>query len=324
MTEPEPEDVEELIIAVYLDTNVLLDLLATVEDGFALVERVTTGQGAGSTSERSTSGEFGAPRVLSLFKLGFSGKLGRSTAATSNETTEAEVTHTYGSLLHRLRSYLVEEGLVRPSATTETNTADLSVGSFVEFNGVVRPNPFTDSFRRVQRMLKFAEVAMAFDSEPSPQPSGGRQGQGRGQGQGRRPSANPQNAQLQAISDFLEQLTADVEREGTTTVVLEDHQSGYSALVTLFDDYLRDRSMAELLNREFRVLGKVARHLPAGSTEKVDLLASSGIAGFPPEILSQLASGVGELSGSGGAQLKAPLTATDPPVVEIIPVAIYL
>jgi len=34
----------ELVIPVYLDTNVLLDLLATVEDGFSLVERVTSGQ----------------------------------------------------------------------------------------------------------------------------------------------------------------------------------------------------------------------------------------------------------------------------------------
>ncbi len=35
---------DELVIPVYLDTNVLLDLLATVEDGFSLVERVTSGQ----------------------------------------------------------------------------------------------------------------------------------------------------------------------------------------------------------------------------------------------------------------------------------------
>jgi hypothetical protein len=44
MTDEERKGSEELVIAVYLDTNVLLDLLATVEDGFRLVERVTTGQ----------------------------------------------------------------------------------------------------------------------------------------------------------------------------------------------------------------------------------------------------------------------------------------
>ena len=67
----------ELVVTVYLDTNALLDLLATVEDGFTLVERVTSGQTAGSTSERSGEASFGAPGVFNFFKLGLSGKLAR-------------------------------------------------------------------------------------------------------------------------------------------------------------------------------------------------------------------------------------------------------
>jgi hypothetical protein len=65
----------ELVITVYLDTNALLDLLATVEDGFTLVERVTSGQATGSTLERSGEIGFGTPGVFNFFKLGLSGKL---------------------------------------------------------------------------------------------------------------------------------------------------------------------------------------------------------------------------------------------------------
>jgi hypothetical protein len=305
---------DELVIAVYLDTNVLLDLLATVEDGFSLVERVTSGQTRADASERSGSAEFGAPGVLNFFKLGFSGRLGKSTNMGTSDTTEADITHTYGSLLHRLRRYLLDEGLVR------TPGSGVEAGTFVEFTGVVRPNPFTSSFRQLQRMLSFVTVAaeMAVKATP-PQPSAK---PGRGGQPPRR--ANPELAQAKAISDFIEQLTSDVEREGTSTVLVESQSSEYRAVVTLYEDFLRDRSMAELLNREFRVLGKTARVLPEGSPESVDLIALSGIAGLPPELLGQLTGVMREISASGAAQLADPVTEIKPPVVEIVPIAIYL
>ncbi len=198
----------------------------------------------------------------------------------------------------------------------------VDVGTFIEFTGVVRPNPFTASFERLQRMLKFVEVAMAMEGGAERPLSGAKPN--RGQNPPRRTQEKPQASQLKAISDFLEQLTNDVEREGTSTVVLESEASGYRAVITLFDDFLRDRSMAELLNREFRVLCKVARHLPVGSAEGVDLLASSGISGFPPQILAELSGAIDKMSGEGTVQVSSPATSIDPPVIEIVPIAIYL
>lgn len=317
MSDEDHETAGDLAITVYLDTNALLDLLATVEDGFSLVERVTSGQTTGGTSERSGGADFGSPRAFSFFRFGFSGKLGRSITQGTNETTDVERTHTYGSLLHRLRRYLVEQGLV-----TGATARDVDVGGFIEFAGVVRPNPFTASFERLQRMLKFVDVAMAMEGTaeravPAPKSN-------RGQGTPKRTSDNQQTRQLKAIGDFFEQLTTDVEREGTNTIVIESEATGYRAVATLFDEYLRDRSMAELLNREFRVLGKVARHLPVDAAEGVDLLASSGIAGFPPQLLAQLSGAIDAMSGQGLAQVASPATSIDPPVIEIVPIAIYL
>lgn len=257
--------------------------------------------------------------MFSFFKFGFSGKLGRSITKGTNETTDVERTHTYGSLLHRLRSYLVKQGLV---AGVTVGGAAVEVGSFIEFTGVVRPNPFTASFQRLQRMLKFVDVAMAMEGKAERAVSGPKPN--RGQGPPKRTSESQQALQLKAISDFFEQVTIDVEREGTSTVVIESQTSEYRAVVTLFDEFLRDRSMAELLNREFRVLGKVARHLPVGAAEGVDLLASSGIAGFPPQILAELSGAIDKMSGEGTAQVASPATSIDPPVIEIVPIAIYL
>jgi hypothetical protein len=54
------------------------------------------------------------------------------------------------------------------------------------------------------------------------------------------------------------------------------------------------------------------------------LIASSGIAGFPPELLAQLTGVMAQISTSGAAQLAEPVTQIKPPVVEIVPIAIYL
>ncbi|SRR5579875_109909 len=294
MVSEEPESADELVIAVYLDTNVLLDLLATVEDGFTLVERVTSGRTRTDSSERSGGAEFGTPGVLNFFKLGLSGKLGKSISAGTSDKSEVDITHTYGSLLHRLRRYLIGEGLVR------TPGAGLQAGNFIEFTGVVRPNPFTSSFRQLQRMLGFVKVALAMAGQSqTPQPSAKL---GRG---GQPPRiTKPQVAQLKGMSEFIDQLTGDVEREGTNTVLFENLESGYNAIVTLYEDFLRDRSMGELLNREFRVLGKTARHLPKDSKESVDLIAMSGIAGFSPELLGELMSAMSQMKTSGAAQTR--------------------
>ena len=320
MTDESTHSAEDLLIAVYLDTSALLDLLATVEDGFTLVERVTTGQTSGSSSERSASGEVSSPGILNFFKVGLSGKLGRTKSEGTNDSSEAELTHTYGSLLNRLRRYLVAEQLVEPGGASQPQ--EFRVGDFVEFSGVVRPNPFTASFQRLQRMLGFAEIAFALDGQ-SQQPAGPGGG-GKGRNRQRNPAQNPQQRELKAMADFFERITTDVEREGTNTLVIEQSNGAYSAVVTIFEAYLRDRSMSELLNREFRVLGKVARHLPEGSSEEVDLLASSGIAGFPSEVMEGLTEAISAMSGSGSAQVDVPATTIRPPAIEIVPIAIYL
>lgn len=318
MTDDIPLEADDLLISVYLDTSALLDLLATIEDGFTLVERVTSGQSSGLSSERSVAGEISSPGILNFFKVGLSGKLGRTKTEGANESSEAELTHTHGSLLNRLRRYLVTDNLVVSDSPGAGSTYE--AGSFVEFTGVVRPNPFTASFQQLQRMLGFYEIVLGMEGK---QPTGGTPKGGGNRAQ--RPSpGNAQQREMKAMTDFFEQLTRDVEREGTSTVVFEQGDGGYSAVLTLFDAFLRDRSMSELLNREFRVLGKVARHLPSGSPEGVDLLASSGIAGFPEGILEQLTEAVRSMSGPGGARVAVPRASIDPPVIEIVPIAIYL
>ena len=306
-----------LVIPVYLDTNALLDLLAAIEGGFSLVERLTTSESTGTSRERVGEAQFGVPRVLNLFKLNMSGRLGRTSKEDTTTSREAEVTHTYGSLLHRLRELLIIDGFLK-SPDTETDLVDLHVGDFVEISGIVRPNPFTSSFRRLERMLSFMDIALAMTGPAQLGPKG------QAKGSQARSSASAEAKQLKAISEFVGKLTSDVEREGTQTVLMEARALRTTAVLTIFDDYLRDRSMSECLDREFILLGKVARNLPRGSTESVDLLTASGIGGFGTELLDQLMTAFSAMSGSEGLALDTPILRVEPPVLEVVPIAIYL
>lgn len=305
-----------LVVPVYLDTNALLDLLAAIEGGFSLVERLTTTEAAGVSRERVGDAEFGVPRVLNLFKINMSTRLAKGIKEDSTTARESQLTHTYGSLLHRLRDFLIHDGFLK-TPLDQDQLAGLQVGDFVEVSGVVRPNPFTSSFRRLERMLSFMEIALAMT--PTARPV-----QGQSQAKGNKPPRSTDAKQMKAFGEFISKLTSDVEREGTHTVLAEAPALGMTVVLTLFADYLRDRSMSELLNREFKILGKVARYLPLGSTESVDLLSTSGVGGFGSGLMTQLMSLFGEMSGSAGLDLETPISTVEPPVMEVVPIAIYL
>ncbi len=61
------------IVPIYIDTNALLDVLASIEGGFSVVEKLTTQttQSSNKGVDSNTSGgtEFGIPNILNLLKV---------------------------------------------------------------------------------------------------------------------------------------------------------------------------------------------------------------------------------------------------------------
>jgi transposase InsO family protein len=96
------------------DTNALLDLLAALEDGFSFVEKVSTQRQSSAGNESRVGGEFGISNVLSLLRIGVRGDAASRRSDEESHNVESERTHTYGSLLHRLRARLEADGQVRP------------------------------------------------------------------------------------------------------------------------------------------------------------------------------------------------------------------
>ena len=148
---------KDLIIPVYVDTNALLDLLASIEGGFSTVEKVTTRSTEGSGIDRNvkaeTGTEFGVPNVLSLLKLNLGYSANWKKAQEGSEQRESERYHTYGSLFHRLREYLTANSLLKKLDEGGIAWADILPSDFVEIRGIFRPNPFANSLEIMDRLI---------------------------------------------------------------------------------------------------------------------------------------------------------------------------
>jgi hypothetical protein len=300
-----PSEVEDLLIPIYLDTNALLDLLASLEGGFSLVEKISSR--AASSRELTGKGEagteFGIPNVLNLLKI----RLGASLGATGKREEGGEVSadryHTYGSLLYRFRRTLYASKGIKVYDGSQESWDALAASDFIELAGVVRPNPLADSLAVLDRILGFAEVVGKIP---------GMQQAGKG--------ASAQAREIKQMRQFLQGVLADLEREDLKLLVIDLPSPRHRAVATIFTDYLRDKSMTELAHREYKVLGKIVRKL-SDPNESIELLRGTALGGLGNDMVDELISAFKELPDMNLPTVAVRITG---PAVEIVPIAIFV
>lgn len=306
---------DNLVVPIYVDTNALLDLLASIEGGFSLVEKVTSRTSMSSEKDISALAEagteFGIPNVLSLLKIKLGGSLSAKKGKASDQETETERYHTYGSLLHRLRSYLETEKLVKKLDAKDDIWDSIDASNFIEIRGIVRPNPLADSFGRMDRLIGIFQLASGLSMG-----SFGKQASGKG--------GKPQNdkSQMTQIRQFIKGVLLDIEKENIRTFVIDMlSPPGCSAVALIYTNYLRDQTMTEIEHKEYYLLGKVVRKIEAGSEETIDLLRGTGLGGIGKDMLNTLLAGFNQLEGMNLPELK---TEVNGPALEIVPIAIFI
>lgn len=254
----------DLIVPIYVDTNALLDLLASIEGGFSVVEKVTTRQITSAGSEKSALGEvgaeFGVLNVLNLLKVKLGGSLSSKKQQEIGEQKESERYHTYGSLLYRLRAFLDDEGFIKRPYESAEVWETIVPSDFIEIHGLFRPNPIVDSLQRIDRLLELFEILSGFMLQVSSHSPG-------------KKSPQDNKKQMKQLRQFLQGILKDIVSRNTRVFVIDATKPNqFQVVVLLFADYLRDRTMAELAYKEYRLLGKVVRKIEQDSGETVDLL----------------------------------------------------
>jgi hypothetical protein len=99
------------------------------------------------------------------------------------------------------------------------------------------------------------------------------------------------------------------------------NQRRHRIVVSLFPEYLRDRTGTELPYGEFKLLGKVAKKLDKGNS--INLLQGSALSGLGEEVLSPFLDVLKQV-GKEGLRFPEVTTEVEAPAIQIIPIAVYI
>lgn len=290
-------NVEKLIVPVYLNQKLVFDLLAMLQDGISTVKAINSTSGEATSQNEKLSVGFGLSEAFStLLKIDLSGSQDKGKSDSSSQEVSEEKVHTPASLFFKLRNLLVEkEHLVQLS-----ENCSVTAGDFIEFEGSLSRNPIVETIDSMAQMLEMAEM---FDQKPKPKGKGS------------------QNNEYKVMRQQMVQFSDSLKAGNTTDLTISDLVSGHNALVTVETAFLNDLQMSDLVDGNFKVLGKVIRSVDA--QDNISLLRKTAMSKMPSPIVMQAfdqMSGLGNENGFNIPELKWEL---EGPAFQIIPIAIY-
>ncbi|OPY26019.1 MAG: hypothetical protein A4E28_02733 [Methanocella sp. PtaU1.Bin125] len=332
-------DKDSLVIPIYLDTNILMDLLASIEDGFSMVETVKKQSANSSKTEFSGNGNIGTGLalfdLLDIIKIDLKGTASKAAHQKTEEERQAERYHTAGSLLNKLRRLISDEKIILQINNEETWNA-ANVSDFIETSGRFVPNPLYDSLITMKKIIEFITTSTDMESKqkeltpiyddlikrsktntPSKKLS---------QEEVEKLKSITQELEtiknLKFIDTLLNGFITDLERSGKQTYVVElDGLTGFKGIITLHNQFNKDSVGFELPYGNFKLLGKVVRKVNEG--ESYNLLRGSALSGIDDSILGQLLGGFSKIR-EGGINIPELTTKVDSPAIQIIPIAIFV
>lgn len=290
---------DQLIVPVYINEKIVLDMLAIIEDGFSTVSQVSyTEHKENSNSQNFDAGFSTAATILSkLLKINLTGGLSHSRDNEEGENQVYTKVHTNVSLLSKFRTSLADKKILKSGF----NVTDIKIGDFIEVEGELQKNPlisYMDSFIDLFRMIDiFAEKSTL----------------------GKKTQAKAQKQQESNIVKQINSLADELKHSGTIDFILSD--TAGTVVLSAQEQYLSNDNISEIIGGHFKVLGKVIA-ICKDEEENIDLLRKTTLSVFPNDQLTEMLSGFqnDDMKQFNFPELK---TKIPDPAVIVIPVAIY-
>lgn len=289
---------DQLIIPVYINEKIVLDMLAIMEDGFSTVSQINYTEhkdhsnSQGIATEASTSSTI----LSKLLKIDLKGELTHTGSDEKSKSISKEKVHTNVSLLSKFRTFLANEGILK----TDFNIDNIQLGDFIEIKGELQKNPLVDYMESFIGLFRLVDIF----SDP---PQLGGKNQVKNQKQ-------KNQEMVQQIKSFAEEL----KHSGTIDFILAD--SKFTAVLSVQEQYMSNDNVSEILGGHFKVLGKVIS-ICINENESIDLLRKTSLSILPIEILTEMVSNLQtEKIKINLPELKTKILA---PAVIVIPIAIY-
>ena len=288
-----------LIIPVYINEKIVLDMLAIMEDGFSTVSQVNyTEHIEKNSSKKLEAAATTSATILSkLLKIDVSGGASQTGNDGKDTNVVKEKVHTNVSLLSKFRNYLIDEKILK----SELDFSKIEVGDFIEVEGELQKNPLINYMDIFVDVFRLADI---FSDEPQ---------------LGNKTQAKNQKQQDEKIVKQIKSFTEELKHSGTIDFILSDDCG--KIVLSAQEQYLTNDNVSEILGGHFKVLGKVIC-ICQNENESIDLLRKTTLSILSEEMVTEMFSG---LKNNDTQQFNLPelVTKITGPAAIVIPVAIY-
>jgi len=283
-------DKNKLTIPIYLNTKIVFDMLATIEDGFSEVKNIQTSKSR--SSEDEVEANIGTSNLFAFLSVGIKGNM--KSGSNDGQTVIEEKTHTTVSLFQRLKAQLEDEELIN------RDIEKLEIGDFVELQGVLKTNPLIDMLSGLKELMTLANL---FSDKPKSNQSK----------KEKLMSDNKFNAQIEGLINGLQ-------ADGKKDIICET--SGTKVILPTDENYFLNNNMSEVTDGNYKILGKVVQICKEEG--EISLLRNTVFSRLQLDKMKEFQDvfndpSLSQFVGEGGIT-----TTVQAPVVMIIPIAIYI
>lgn len=284
-------DKNKLTIPIYLNTKIVFDMLATIEDGFSEVKNIQTSKS--KNREEDAEANIGTSNLFALFSVGIKGNL--KSGNSSDQTITEEKTHTTVSLFQKLKADLDAAKLIN------RNIDKYEIGDFVEIQGNLKTNPLIDMLSALKELMALANL---FSDKPK---------------------NNNQSKKDKLMFDAkfnaqIEGLINGLQAGGKKDIICE--ASGLKVVLPTDENYFLNNNMSEITDGNYKILGKVVQIYK--DSGEISLLRNTVFSKLQLDKMKEFQAvfndpALADFVGNGGIT-----TTIEAPVIMIIPIAIYV
>lgn len=290
---------DRLIVPIYINEKIVLDMLAILEDGFSMVSQINYTEHKESNSSQNVDANIStSATILSKFlKIDVSGGLNHSGNKGQNESIAKEKVHTNVSLLSKFRSFLIDQKMLK----SDFNVSNMQIGDFIEVEGELQKNPLINYMDLFVDIFRMANI---FNDRPQ---------------LGKRTQVNNQKQKDDETIKQIKSFAEELKHSGTIDFVLSDQKG--TVVLSVQQQYLSNDNISEILGGRFKILGKVIA-ICKDETESIDLLRKTSLSIISEVGLEEIFSGLknADMKEFNFPELKTKIIG---PAVIVIPIAIY-
>jgi hypothetical protein len=286
----------ELIVPVYLNQKLVFDLVAMSQGGIATVTKVSESMANSEHKTGRTSASFGLSDAFStLLKIKLSGEKSKASGSDSSLNTSEERVHTPNSLFFNLRNWLIQEKKLKNYEDEMPKPGD-----FIEFEASLRRSPIIVGLDAITKLMELSEVF----STPS-QPK---------KGQKQKPS------EVVVLAKQLSSLSESLKEGGSRDLIADNINNKYKAVLTVEEQFLNDRTMSDIVDGTFKVVGKVIR-VVGHDQDSINLLRKTPLA-HAPEIMKNFIKAFKDLD-ENTFSMPEMQTEVKGPAIQVLPISIF-